>query len=128
MAEAESALEHADVVIALQEAFADLIASEDVDVLPREGESGNDIAVAGEQWTLYLEGWPGPEVAFIAVEDEPEEDAAPAEVEQTWRAAIPESALAALADADRRLGGVLRSLLIATGDPVSVSVAENLPA
>lgn len=128
MAEAAPDLEHADVVIALQEAFGDLIASEDVDVLPNEGDSGSDIAVAGEQWTLYLEGWPGPEVAFIAVEDEPEDEATLAEVEQIWRDAIPDSALSALAAADRRLGGVLRSALTASTDPVSMSVAASLPA
>lgn len=126
MAEADSALDHADVVIALQQAFADLIAADEVDVLPHEGESGNDIAVAGEHWTLYVEGWPGPKVAFIAIEDEPDEGAPLEEVEQTWRAAIPEAALSALAQADERLGRRLRSTLTATGDPVSVSVAEHL--
>jgi hypothetical protein len=127
MTEAQPPLEHADVVIALQEAFADLIAAEEVDVLPHEGESGNDIAIAGEHWTLYVEGWPGPEVAFIAIEDEPDEDAAPEDVEQAWRDALPDAALSALAQADERLGGRLHSLLTATGDPVSVSVAAHLP-
>lgn len=115
-------------LLALHAAFADAIAADDVEVLPEEGEDRSDVAVAGETWTLYLSGWPGPAQAFIAIEDEPDDGATPAAIERAWRAAVPETALAALSMADAELGGAITAALVSTGDPLSAAVAATLRA
>lgn len=118
--------DHVAALHAIREAFATLLANEDVDILPNEGDGGDDIALAGERWTLYLEGWPGPKVAFIAIDDEPEDDASAADVEAAWRDAIPADAIPALTAADSTLDGILSFRLTATDDPVSMAVAAAM--
>ncbi|CAA9547366.1 MAG: hypothetical protein AVDCRST_MAG33-584 [uncultured Thermomicrobiales bacterium] len=117
---------HAAVLSVLRAAFAGLTASDDVEILPAEGDDGTDIAVAGDVWTLYLSGWPGPATAFVAVEDEPDEDADPDAVAAAWRSAVPESALAAMTIAELDLEGGLTAALLASGDPLSTSLAAAI--
>ncbi len=114
---------HPQAQAAVQAAFAGLAGSRDVDVLPAEGEEHDDIAVAGDAWTLYLSGWPGPATAFVAIEDEPTEDAGADMVEAAWRAVVSGDAVAAMSMADMELEGALSTALDASGDPLSQSIA-----
>lgn len=118
----------AAVLPALRAAFGALARSGEADLLDAEGEDRTDAAVAGEDWTLYLTGWPGPRVAFVAIEDEPAEDASPAAVETAWREAIPDEALAAMVEADRALAGALSAAMDGSGDALSASIAAALRA
>ncbi|HEV2529346.1 MAG TPA: hypothetical protein VGT61_12950 [Thermomicrobiales bacterium] len=118
-------IDHGTALVALQSAFADYLDADenDVEILPDQGDTEDDIAVAGETWTLYLSGWPGPRQVFVAIEDEPEDGASPDEVEAAWRAVVPDHVLAAIRVADDELGGEITASLMATGDPVSMGVA-----
>ncbi len=118
-------IDHGVALVALQSAFAAFLDADenDVEILPEEGDTGDDIAVAGETWTLYLSGWPGPRQVFVAIEDEPDEGAAAADVEAAWRAVVPDDILAAIRTADEELGGELTAALSASGDAVSMGVA-----
>ena len=122
------AIDHATALAAVQSAFAGLAGSQEVDILPAEGEEKTDIAVAGDAWTLYLSGWPGLGVAFVAIEDEPEDDAEPHAVEMAWRAAVGDDVVAALMVADLDLDGALTAALDASGDPLSGSIAAAVRA
>lgn len=122
----ETVIGHAEAVAAMQSAFAALVESQDADILPTEGDDQNDIAVAGDAWTLYLSGWPGLGMAFVAIEEEPEEDADPTAVEAAWRSAVPEPAMAAMVVADLELDYALTSALIASADPLSMSLASAI--
>ncbi len=119
----ETVLGHAEAVAALHSAFAALIESQDADILPAEGDDRNDIAVAGDAWTLYLSGWPGLGTAFVAIEEEPAEDAGPDIVEAAWRAVVSDEAVAAMILADTQLDGALTTALDASGDALSASIA-----
>ncbi len=114
---------HAGALAAVQAAFAGLVTSRDVDILPAEGEDHDDIAVAGDAWTLYLSGWPGPATAFVAIEDEPSDDAGADTVEAAWRAVVSGDAVTAIGMADMELEGALTAALDASGDPLSRSIA-----
>ena len=116
----------AAVLSALEVAFAGLTGSGDVDILPAEGDDGMDIALAGDVWTLYLSGWPGPATAFVAVEDEPDEDADSNAVEAAWRSAVPSTVIDAMAVADMEMDGALTAALIASADPLSASIAKAI--
>ncbi len=116
-------IDHAGALAAVQAAFAGLAGSEEVDILPTEGEDNDDIAVAGDAWTLYLSGWPGPATAFVAVEDEPADDAEAAAVEAAWRSVVSGDAVAAMSMIDIELEGALTHALDASGDPLSQSIA-----
>ena len=116
-------IDHAMALVAVQTAFAGLAGSEEVDILPAEGDDGTDIVVAGDAWSLYLSGWPGPATAFIAVEEEPDEAADAATVDAAWRSAVDNDVVAALMVADFDLGGGLTAALDASGDALSGAVA-----
>ena len=118
-------IDHGTALVALQSAFADYLDADDddVDILPDQGDAEDDIAVAGETWTLYLSGWPGPRQAFVAIEDEPDAGADAGEVEAAWRAVVPEHVLAAIRVADDELGGELTAALLASGDAISAGIA-----
>ena len=116
-------IDHDGALAAVQAAFAGMAGSEDVDILPAEGEDHDDIAVAGDAWTLYLSGWPGPAIAFVAVEDEPADNADAAAVDSAWRAVVSGEAVAAMSMADIELEGALTHALDASGDPLSQSIA-----
>lgn len=118
----------AAVLSALRAAFGALARSGEADLLDAEGEDRTDVAVAGEDWTLYVTGWPGPRVAFVAIEDEPAEDASPAAVETAWREAIPDEALTAMVEADRALVGALSAAMDGSGDALSASIAAAVRA
>lgn len=122
----DDATDHAAVLSVLRAAFDGLAGSDEVDILPAEGDDGTDIAVAGDVWTLYLSGWPGPATAFLAIEEEPDEDADPAAVEAAWQSAVPEAAIAAMVTADLELVYALTAALVTSADPLSVSLASAI--
>ena len=105
----------------LRDAFADAIAADEVDVLT--GEEPGVVEVAGEEWTLRLEGWPDRPVAWLALDDEPD---AVEERRAAREAAIGDAFEAVLARVDRRLGGALAAALAASGDPLSLDLAAAL--
>ena len=124
---------------AVEEAFADLLAADEVDILPADpgasgvpsallaadGESADELDVAGEEWTLHLEGFPGPRLAYLAVEDEPEVPT-PESVRVAREASVPSGALAAMVALDAQLGGALVSALRASNDLLSFDLADAL--
>lgn len=114
---------HSQALAAIQGSFIGLTGPNEVDILPTEGENRDDIAVAGDAWTLYLSGWPGPATAFVAIEDEPAEDADAETITAAWRSVVPEPAIAAMSMTDMELEGALSTALDASGDPLSQSIA-----
>lgn len=86
-------------------------------------EDGLEVDIIGDEWTVHLEGWPERPVAFVALEDEPEEAKALAAAR---RRAMPADTVAALAAIDRRLDGELGEALRGTVDPLSVELAAVL--
>ena len=122
----ETEIGHAEALAAMQAAFAALVESQGADILPTEGDEHNDIAVAGDAWTLYLSGWPGLATAFVAIEDEPADGASAESVEAAWRAVVPDPVVAALVLADMELEGALSTALRASGDPLSQSIADAI--
>ena len=124
----ETEIGHTEVLAAMQSAFAALVASQDADIPPTEGDEQNDIAVAGDAWTLYLSGWPGLATAFVAIEDEPRDGASAEVVEGAWRAAVSDDVIAAFVVADMELEGTLTAALDSSGDPLSLSIASAVRA
>ena len=107
----------------LEDAFAGVIAADEAEVLP--GEAPGEVDLAGEEWTLRVEGWPERPVAWLALDDEPE---APAERRSAREAAMGGASEAALAALDARLDGALSAALAASGDPLSLDLAEAIRA
>lgn len=103
---------------ALESAFATLVESGDIDVTPDDTEG---IDVIADAWTLHVEGWPGPALAWLAHDDESDRFD-----DQAIQALLPASVLTALADADRTLGGNLRTALRATDDDLSSALASAM--
>lgn len=123
LAEEATVIDHATALMAVRDGFAALVGQGAVDILPNEGDDRTDIAIAGDTWTVYLTGWPGPQIAFLAVEDEPDDDATPAAIESAWRGTVADDVLPALLTVDNDLGGALTDALRASTDPLSVSLA-----
>ena len=123
LAEEATVIDHATALMAVRDGFDAMIEQGAVDILPDEGDDRTDIAIAGDTWTVYLTGWPGPRIAFLAIEDEPDDDATPAATEAAWRGAVTDDVLPALLTVDNDLGGALTDALRASTDPLSVSLA-----
>ena len=96
-------------------AFGALIATDEVEFISDEG----DLHIAGDDWTLVLEGDPVTDI-LIALEDED------GEPETALRKAISEGAFAAMRDLNAQLEGELVSLLIASPDILASTLAELL--
>lgn len=96
-------------------AFGALMASEEVELISDDG----DLHIAGDDWTLVLEGDPVTSV-LIALDDEGDPP------EAALREAIGEEAFAAMRDLNGQLSGELVSLLIASPDMLARTLAELL--
>ncbi len=96
-------------------AFRNLIASEEVQFIKDEG----DLHIAGDEWTLVLEGDPVTDV-LIALDDES------GPPEEALRSAISEAAFASMRDLDGQLGGELTSILVNSPDLMARTLAELL--
>jgi len=88
-------------------------------------EDGLEVDVIGDEWTLHLEGWPEGAVAFLALEDEPDD---PAKVRAARAKVMSPEVERAIVELDRRLQGSLRAALMGTGDPLSVDLAVAVGA
>ncbi len=86
---------------------------------------GLEVDVIGDEWTLHLEGWPEGAVAFLAMEDEPD-DAARIRAARTK--VMSRETDAAIVELDRRLEGTLAAALMGTGDPLSMDLGVVLEA
>lgn len=96
-------------------AFGALIANEEVQLITDEG----DLHIAGDDWTLVLEGDPVTGV-LIALDDE---DGSP---EIALREAMSEEAFEAMRDLNGRMAGRLTSLLVASPDALAHALAGLL--
>lgn len=96
-------------------AFRDLIASEEVDFISDLG----DLHIAGDDWTLVLEGDPVSDV-LIALEDEDDDPL------DSLRDAISEDAFAAMRDLDAQMQGELTSILGQSPDLLARTLADVL--
>jgi hypothetical protein len=110
----------AEVAATFREFLAALI---DADLLDVVVDAAGAVEAIGEEWTLHLEGWPERPLAWLALDDEPDD---PAEVAAALQEAINGETVAALAAADARLGGALARALGASGDPLSRTLADQL--
>jgi hypothetical protein len=113
----------AGVAAVLENTLAPLVAAGALDV-ELDAEAGELEAIA-EEWTLHLEGWPQQPLAWLALDDEPDN---PGEVPAALLAVLDPTTLTALARADWRLGGDLVAALRAVHDPLSDELAETLEA
>lgn len=113
-----------EALVALREAFASLAAADEVEVVEDDDDG---IDVIGEEWTFHAEGWPGPAIAWLALEHEPDEENDRSIREAREAAFLPE-ALAALTAADQRLNGALCAGLVATLDPIARDLARAITA
>jgi hypothetical protein len=104
----------------LTAALRTVLEPDDFDVTP--GALG-ELDVATDDWSLHIEGWPDG-VAFLAIDDEPDD---PAQYTAARRAVMPAEVEQALAAADREVGGALSRALAASGDPFSRAFCEVLP-
>jgi len=79
--------------------------------------------VIGGEWTVHLEGWPDGSIAFLAIDDEPDD---PKKLATLRVRAITPAVEEALVEIDGRLDGGLRAALVASGDPLSIDLAAAL--
>lgn len=98
-------------------AFRDLIASGEVELISDEG----DLHIAGDDWTLVLDGDPVTDV-LIALDDES------GPPEQALRNTIGDTAIAAMRDLNDQLNGELNSILLNSPDLLARTLAEMLEA
>lgn len=84
-----------------------------------EGFDGKGIDISGDDWTWHIED----ELAYLAIDDEPDEPAAyPVAIEKNLTTPV----IAALRQIDGASLATLTRLLTASGDPLSISFAELL--
>jgi hypothetical protein len=86
-----------------------------------ESFDGTGIDVSGDDWTWHVSD----ELSYLAIDDEPEGEAAyPAVIEKNLTASV----IAALRGIEPATLIVLQDLLAASGDPLSISFAGMLRA
>lgn len=100
--------------------FGPRISSEEIDVVELEVERA--VEIQADEWTLHLKGDPIT-LAFIAIEDEPDQAGAFA---SALRTSITPDDLAAMADLNAELDGSLVARLAASGDGLSQALATLL--
>ena len=106
----------------LQHAFAALIETGEIDITTPPDAGEDETEVQADDWTLHLEGWPVV-IAWIAIDHEPDSGA---EQRSALEATLDHREQAALRDADRRLEGALVACLRASGDELSIRLADLL--
>ncbi len=109
------------VIAAVRGAMGALEADGEVDL--EVAEDGLEIDVIGEEWTLHLEGWPERPLAFLALDDEPDEARA---MRAARRRVMPDAVVTALGEIERRLDGELGAALRGTDDALSSDLAGVL--
>ncbi|MGH2533110.1 MAG: hypothetical protein ACRDJW_12500 [Thermomicrobiales bacterium] len=106
---------------ALASALSEVLQTEEFDLV--EDETGA-LEAMSDQWTLWVEGWPGG-VAFVTIDDEPA-DADAARMREARRRVMGVAVDRALAAVDRDIGGALAAALRSSGDPLSGDLALAL--
>lgn len=106
---------------ALRSAFASLVEADEVDI--EIGPGPGEVEVVAETWTLHLEGWPDRPLAWLALDEEPEDTK---ELRAARIAAMGSEAMRALIQADAQVNGGIRTALIASDDPLSMDLASAL--
>jgi hypothetical protein len=100
--------------------LARVIDETDFDVLL--DEASGILVVGTDDWTLNVEAGDAA-MAFLAIDDEPDD---PARLPEVLEAVLGNDVIAALARADAALEGELSQLLQVTGDPLSAALARAL--
>ena len=111
----------ADFTNALRVAFTAHCRSEDFDLEP-DVETGT-IEVTTDDWTLTIEGIPGKLIAYLSIDNEPDEES---EYVQTLHDVFRATERAALSEANDELSGAISTALDASGDPFSQHLAAAL--
>lgn len=102
------------------EHFANRIAAAELDIclIPEE----HAIEIQTDAWTLHLAGEP-PHLAFVAIEDEPEDASA---LTTALHTALDADDIADLRALNTHLDGALGGCLLASRDPLSKALADLL--
>lgn len=114
-------MDNEDVTAALQDAFASLVEADEVDV--EAGTEPGTVEVVAEAWTLHVEGWPDHSIAWLAIDEEPED---PKQIRAARAAAMRPEAIEALTRADAQTNSGIRAALVASDDPLSLDLAAAL--
>ncbi len=104
----------ADLAGALHEALHSHLRAGDFDL--ESNDAVGSVEVTTDDWTLTFEGFPETPVAYISVDNEPDE---PAEYERAVHDAIRPAEMRALQAANSASGGAISAALGASGDPFS---------
>jgi hypothetical protein len=107
----------------IETGLAEALADGDYDITV--DEDGGEATVETDEWTLQLASIEGALSAFLAIDDEPENEASYA---TAVRSALGASAMDAFAGADLELKGMLSAALLASGDPFSAEFAGLIRA
>ncbi len=119
----EGALDLKRVCSVIEASLADVLADDDYDVTV--DEEGGEATVETDEWTLQLASVEGALSAFLAIDDEPENEES---YETAVRSALGNTAMEACVDADAELAGMLSAALLASGDPFSAAFASLIRA
>lgn len=114
-------VEVSDVVAALRTELAAGESEDEFDITI-DDETGA-IECATDDWTLLIEGVPGSPMAWLAIENEPDD---PDQYPRARRAVMRSAEEQALRRVDVALEGLLTRALEASADPFSQHVAEAL--
>ncbi len=110
-----------DFTNALRAAFTAHCRSADYDLEP-DDEAGT-IEVTTDDWTLSIDGIPGKPVAYLSIDNEPDEES---EYVQALHDVFRATERTALREANAELDGAISTALDASGDPFSQHLAAAL--
>jgi choline dehydrogenase-like flavoprotein len=105
----------------IEEVGADLLARDAFEL--SLNASAGELDVVGDEWTLHFEGLPTQPLAWLAVDDEPDD---PAEFPAVIHAYLDDETLAMLGAVDHSLGQVISAAMKASRDPLSLALADRL--
>lgn len=107
----------AELTATIETALQTVLGVEDYELT--ESFDGTGIDVSGDDWTWHV----GSELSYLAIDDEPESETGyAAAIEKNLTASV----IAALRGIDPATLVVLRDLLAASGDPLSIGFAGML--
>jgi hypothetical protein len=109
-------MEAADLIEVVRRHLEGVVKTGELDV---QAEPVGECDLFTDDWTLHLD----PTGGFLAIEDEPDTPAAYRAAIQKW---MSPAVIAAIASADRELGGEVTARLRATADPLSLEFVSML--
>ncbi len=110
-------MEMSEFTEALERHLLTVLQAIDFDIV--EGEAGGEIDIAADNWTIHFENGSG----FLAIDSEPDEEAA---YGKARREVMPEAVERAFAAADQELEGRLTKALEMSGDPFTIDFVKSL--